>query len=56
MEKIMAKNATKWGEKIKVYGISLDESPKDAILTCKQNGWKLIDQFHIGGSLDLPIE
>jgi hypothetical protein len=47
-EKIMEKNAGKWSQKVRIMAVSMDESPKDAIAVAKQNGWKFIEQYHVG--------
>lgn len=47
-EKIMEKNAGKWSQKVRIIAVSMDESPKDAIAVAKQNGWKVIEQYHVG--------
>ena len=47
-EKIMEKNAGKWSQKVRIIAVSMDESPKDAIAVTKENGWKVIEQYHVG--------
>ena len=54
-EKIMEKNAGKWNQKVRIIAVNIDESPKDAITTAKENGWKVIDQYHVGDSPDMPL-
>ncbi len=47
-EKIMEKNGAKWSQKVRIIGVSMDESPKDAIAVAKEKGWKVIEQYHVG--------
>jgi hypothetical protein len=54
-EKIMEKNAAKWSQKVRIIAVSMDESPKDALSVAKENGWKVIEQCHVGDQHDLPL-
>lgn len=44
----MEKNSGKWGERIRIIGVSMDESPKEAIVKAKEQGWKAMELHHVG--------
>ena len=44
----MEKKAREWGERVRVIGVSMDESPKEAVIKAKEERWKAMELYHVG--------
>lgn len=48
---MMVNNKGKWGEKIRIVGISMDKSPEIVKNHVKKQGWTAVEHYFIGNSI-----
>ena len=46
---MLEKNAEKWGEKVKIIGISVDDDKKTVIDRVEERKWKKVEHYKING-------
>lgn len=49
-ESMLRKNKEKWGDKVRIVGVSIDDKPEKPHKHCAKEGWTEVEQCHIGGS------
>jgi threonine dehydratase len=43
---MVKKNAEKWGKKVRIIGVSMDENKQTAHDHCVKNGWMDVEHYH----------
>ena len=43
-------NGAKWGDKVRIIGVSIDESAEAVVAHVKAKGWQKVEHFHRAGS------
>lgn len=47
---MLEKNGSKWGDKCRIIGVSIDDGPAKVVSHVKSKGWGKVEHFHRGGS------
>jgi len=48
-QEMLEKNKEKWGDKVRIIGISLDDTKEDAKLHVEKKKWTSVEHYHIEG-------
>jgi len=47
---MLEKNGARWGDKCRIIGLSIDDSPEAVVKHIKAKGWTKVEHLHRGGS------
>lgn len=47
---MLQKHGSVWGDKVRIIGLSIDDSPEIVVKHVKSKGWTKVEHFHRAGS------